>query len=61
MDSMSIALILSQPTTGLAQSALPNAPVVPHVERVAVAPRTRKTIAGALRQLADVVAPPAVA
>jgi len=40
-----------------AGSALPNAPIVPYVDRAPVVPRTRKTVAGALRRLADVVAP----
>ncbi|MDQ2750277.1 MAG: hypothetical protein M3Y44_12250 [Actinomycetota bacterium] len=57
MDSLSVALIMSQRAKGHgAGSALPDAPVVPYVEKAA-AVRTRQTLAGALRQLADVVAP----
>jgi hypothetical protein len=60
MDSMAIAMIISQRAAQEAGSALPNAPIVPHVDRVPV-PRTRRTVAGALRHLADVVAPPRAA
>jgi hypothetical protein len=58
MDSLMIAMIMSQRANAHeARSALPDAPVVPYVEKVPVA-RTRQTVAGALRHLADVVAPP---
>jgi hypothetical protein len=57
MDSLPVALILAQRATREARSALPDAPVVPDVDRVAVAPRTRKALAGGLRHLADFVAP----
>jgi hypothetical protein len=40
-----------------ARSALPNAPVVPHVAKVPTLARTRKTVASGLRHLADAVAP----
>jgi hypothetical protein len=58
MYSMLIALILAQGPAQEVRSALPGAPVVPHVDRVPVAPRTRMAVAGGLRHLADVVAPP---
>ncbi|MDT4907099.1 MAG: hypothetical protein QOF87_2864 [Pseudonocardiales bacterium] len=57
MDSLATAMIMAQP--GLAHEALsarPHAPVLPYVEKVPVT-RTRQTVAGALRHLADVVAP----
>jgi hypothetical protein len=57
MYSLPIGPILTQAAQE-ARSALPDAPVVPHVEKVPVAPRTRKMLASGLRQLADVVAPP---
>ena len=41
-----------------ARSALPDAPLVPYVDKVPVAPRTRKAVASGLRHLADIVAPP---
>jgi hypothetical protein len=58
MYTMPIAATLAQGAAQEARSALPGAPVVPHVEKVPVAPRTRKALAGGLRHLADVVAPP---
>jgi hypothetical protein len=58
MCSLPIALILAQGAAQEARSALPGAPVVPHVDRVSVAPRTRQAVAGGLRHLADVVGPP---
>jgi hypothetical protein len=58
MDAMPIALILIQGTVQEAHSALPDAPVVPHVDKVPVAQRTRRAFAGGLRNLADVVGPP---
>jgi hypothetical protein len=58
MYLLPIALILAQEVAQEACSALPGAPVVPHVEAVPVASRTRKAVAGGLRRLADVVAPP---
>jgi len=58
MDSLPIALILAQGAAREARSALPDAPVVPDVDKVAVAPRTRKALADGLRHLADFVAPP---
>jgi len=57
MYSLPIGPILTQAAQE-ARSALPDAPVVPHVEKVPVAPRTRKVVASGLRYLADVVAPP---
>jgi hypothetical protein len=39
-------------------SALPNAPVVPHVEPAPRARRTRTVTAAVLHRLGDVVAPP---
>jgi hypothetical protein len=58
MNSMPIALILTQVAAQEARSALPSAPVVPSVDKVPMALRTRKSVAGGLRHLADVVAPP---
>src|SRR5665647_2238941 len=43
-----IALILAQGATQEARSALPGVPVVPHVDRAPVAPRTRRAVAGGL-------------
>jgi len=57
MYSLPVGPILIQAAQE-ARSALPDAPVVPHVDRVPVAPRTRKVLAGGLRHLADVLAPP---
>jgi hypothetical protein len=61
MDSLVVALITAQRATARSSygafSALPDAPIVPHVDRVRVA-RMRRTIAGVLRRLADLVAPP---
>lgn len=57
MYSLPIGPILNQAAQE-ARSALPDAPVVPHVDKVPVAPRTRKAVASGLRHLADVVAPP---
>jgi hypothetical protein len=57
MYSMPIALIVANQLSAEARSALPNAPVVPHVDKVPMLGRTRKTVAGGLRHLADVVAP----
>jgi hypothetical protein len=42
-----------------AHSALPDAPVVPYVEKRPRAPRTRRTLAAVLQRAADAVAPPA--
>jgi len=58
MYSLPIALVLAHGAAQEARSALPGAPVVPHVDRVPVATRTRRAVAGGLRHLADVVAPP---
>jgi hypothetical protein len=59
MDSLLIALTLSgRANAQEAWSALPNAPVVTHVDRVPAFQRTRKAVVGALCHLADVVAPP---
>jgi len=58
MYSLPIALILVRGAAQEARSALPGAPVMPHVDRVPLALRTRKAGAGGLRHLADVVAPP---
>jgi hypothetical protein len=61
MDSLTIAMITSlRANAHEALSARPDAPIAPYVERVPVA-RTRRTVAGALRHLADVVAPPRAA
>lgn len=62
MDTLVVALIESkQAMTEGARSALPDAPVVPYVEKAPVGWRTRATVAGALRHVADVVASPLVA
>jgi hypothetical protein len=58
MTSLPVAVILAQLDAREARSALPNAPVVPDVDKVAVAPRTRRALAVGLRHLADFVAPP---
>jgi hypothetical protein len=59
MTSLPVAMILAQRTAAReARSALPHAAVVPDVDKVAVAPRTRKAVADGLRHLADFVAPP---
>ena len=58
MYSLPIALVLAHGAAQEARSALPGAPVVPHVDKVFQAPRTRRAVAGGLRHLADVVAPP---
>ena len=61
MDSMAIAMIMaSRVIAREANSALPDAPVVPHIDTVPVA-RTRRSVAGALRRMADAVAPPVAA
>jgi hypothetical protein len=64
MDSLAVAMITAQQASADSaygpRSALPNAPVVPHVDHVPVA-RMRRTVAGALRKLADAVAPPRAA
>jgi hypothetical protein len=57
MYSMPMALIVASGLSQEARSALPNAPVVAHVDRVSMFPRTRKAVAGGLRYVADVVAP----
>jgi hypothetical protein len=58
MYSMPLALIMASGLSQEARSALPDAPVVPHVDRVPRLSRTRKAVARGLRHLADVVAPP---
>jgi hypothetical protein len=59
MQPTPIALILASRLAGdEARSALPGAPVVPHVDKVSVVQRTRTALASGLRHLADVVAPP---
>ncbi|PZS34478.1 MAG: hypothetical protein DLM58_05660 [Pseudonocardiales bacterium] len=57
MDSLQIALILSERANAEIHSALPHAPTVEHIETVPAFARTRKAIAGALRHAADAVAP----
>ena len=57
MYTMPIALIIAKQLSAEARSALPNAPVVPHVDKVPMLPRTRKAVANGLRGLADAVAP----
>jgi hypothetical protein len=59
MDSLLIALTLTgRASAEEARSALPNAPVVTPDDSVPVVRRTRMAVGGALRHLADVVAPP---
>lgn len=59
MNSLPIGLDLARRATAQeALSARPDAPVVPHVDPVPAFRRTRKVVAGGLRRLADVVAPP---
>ena len=58
MDPMMTAMFLTRTAEDdEALSALPNAPVVPHVDRVPVLPRTREAVAAGLRHLADVITP----
>ena len=58
MYSMPIALILvRRAAQEEAGSALPHAPVVPHVDKVSVVHRTRTAAARGLRHAADVLAP----
>jgi hypothetical protein len=58
MNSMPVALILAhRAAIQEARSALPHAPVVPHVDRISVVQRTRKATASGLRRAADVLAP----
>ena len=58
MDSLPVALIRSARLMAVdAYSARPDAPVVPHVERVRPVRRTRSAAAGLLYRLADVTAP----
>jgi hypothetical protein len=58
MDPITMAMIMSQRAYAHeARSALPDAPTVACVDKAPVAPRTRQTLADALRHLADVVAP----
>jgi hypothetical protein len=59
MDPLQIAVISNQHApTGVAWSALPDAPVVPPIERFRAVVNGRTAVAGALHRLADVVAPP---
>lgn len=62
MDALTTGFILSARVINQeAKSALPDAPVVPDVARAPVAPHARKAVAGALRRLAELVAPPLAA
>lgn len=60
MDPLAVVTMLStEGNSELVRSALPDAPVVPTVDRAGVtARRTRVALAVGLRRLADVVAPP---
>jgi hypothetical protein len=58
MTSLPAALILAQAAAREARSALPDAPVVPNVDKVALGARIRMALADGLRHLADFVAPP---
>jgi hypothetical protein len=58
MDMLQMALMANRPAWGdEAGSALPNAPVVPHLERGTRLPRARTRAARALHRLGDVVSP----
>lgn len=58
MNEMPIALLVAHRVTReLADSARPDAPVVPHVDKVSVVQRIRTTVAAVLLTLADVVSP----
>ncbi|MGH8962333.1 MAG: hypothetical protein ACRDWT_14275 [Jatrophihabitantaceae bacterium] len=58
MDLLQMALMVTKSGwTDEARSALPNAPVIPYVERVRVVPRARARAAGVLHRLADRVSP----
>jgi hypothetical protein len=57
MTALPAAMILAQLDAREARSALPDAPVVPEVNKVAAAPRARMALAVGLRHLADFVAP----
>ena len=59
MDHLAAALLMSHRfTSAEVFSALPDAPVVPHVEPVPRVRRTRAATAAVLHRLGDVVAPP---
>jgi hypothetical protein len=59
MYEMPIALILANRLArDEARSALPDAPVVAHVDKVTLVQRTRTVVARGLQHAADVVAPP---
>ena len=59
MDQTAATLIIAaRPTSVEAFSALPDAPVVPHVEPAQRVRRTRAATAAVLHRLGDVVAPP---
>ena len=59
MDQLAAALIMSHRFMSAEMfSALPDAPVVAHVERVARVRRTRAATAAVLHWLGDMVAPP---
>jgi hypothetical protein len=58
MQPTPIALILaSRLAHDEARSALPNAPVISHVDKLSLIQRTRITAAAGLRRAADIVAP----
>lgn len=58
MPSLFVGMDLSRNATAAdALSALPNAPVVEHVDTVSGSRRKREWVAGALRHLADRLAP----
>jgi len=59
MDNLPLATIMAhRHTSGEAFSALPNAPVVAHVEPSRPLRRTRTAAAATLYRLGDLVAPP---
>ena len=59
MENLPLAMIMShRKTSGEAFSALPNAPVVEHVEPSRPLRRARTATAASLYRLGDLVAPP---
>jgi hypothetical protein len=57
MDPMHVVMNLSDVAPDEARSALPNAPVVPHIVAAAPLARSREVLAAVLHRAAEVVAP----
>jgi len=57
MDMLQIAILANGADRSSAHSALPNAPVVPYVERPSRAPRSRAALAQLLERMARAIAP----